>query len=85
MSIKTTAKKDKHIITNTGQLPALMLHLDLWDEDDEQILPVFFSENYFHLMPGESMPVTIQWNEEDMRGGNPHLFFEGFNVESQVF
>ena len=85
VSIKTTAKKDKYIITNTGQLPALMLHLDLWDEDDEQILPVFFSENYFHLMPGESMPVTIQWNEEDMRGGNPHLFLEGFNVDSQVF
>ena len=56
-----------------------MLHLNLYDADrNEQILPVEYSENYFHLMPGEEITVSIRWREED--GTSPLLRLDGFNV-----
>ncbi len=68
------------VVTNTGSEPAVMVRLNLTGSDGEQILPVFYSENYFHLMPGEQMPVSIRWHEEDTRGTAPMLRLSGLNV-----
>ncbi|MBQ3827590.1 MAG: beta-glycosidase, partial [Prevotella sp.] len=55
-------------LKNTGKVPALMIRLNLVGEDGEQILPVHYSDNYFHLMPGEEKWVDISWKKEDARG-----------------
>ncbi|MCR4921512.1 MAG: discoidin domain-containing protein [Bacteroidaceae bacterium] len=80
VSVRQMEGEGKYLLTNTGKVPAIMLRLSLKGEDGEQILPVIYSENYFHLMPGESQPVDIQWNEADTRGTRPVLHVSGFNL-----
>ena len=83
--IATTIQWEKEscraILRNDSPYPALMLRLNLKSEDGEQILPVSYSENYFHLMPGEEKTVTIRWNISDTRGSQPMLHLSGMNVE----
>ncbi len=83
--IATTIQWEKEscraILRNDSPYPALMLRLNLKSEDGEQILPVSYSESYFHLMPGEEKTVTIRWNISDTRGSQPMLHLSGMNVE----
>ena len=69
------------VLTNTGDTPALMLRLNLCGDDGEQILPVKYSDNYFHLLPGERKAVTIKWKTQDARGTKPVLHVSGLNVK----
>ena len=66
------------LISNVGEAPALMLHLELRAQGSEQILPVVYSENYFHLMPGEQITVTVEWDQADAHGKNAVLGLSGF-------
>ena len=48
-------------LTNTGSTPALMIRLKLKDSATGDLaLPVWYSDNYFFLMPGESRSIDIQ-------------------------
>ena len=69
-------------ITNPSRTPALLIRLNLkGDKDGEQILPVFYSDNYFALMPGEQKEVRIRWQEVDTRGNGPQVEVSGYNVK----
>ena len=72
----------KRIITvkNHSDVPALMLRLNLKGDDNEQVLPVIYSDNYFHLMPGEERQVSVEWQERDARGGDAHIELSGYNL-----
>ena len=72
------------ILTNTSDTPALMIRLNLCGTDGEQILPVEYSDNYFHLLPGERKSVSINWNERDARGTNARLKISGYNVKEFI-
>ena len=76
-----TGGSDQWVVVNTGEVPALMVRLNLCGTDGEQILPAYYSENYFHLMPGERMPVSIGWHPQDTRGAQPLLKVSGFNLQ----
>ncbi|MDR0995963.1 MAG: discoidin domain-containing protein [Tannerella sp.] len=68
-------------LKNTSKAPAMMLHLEVKGEKDGQrILPVFFSDNYIFLMPGEERTINMQFQEADTRGQQPVLSLEGFNL-----
>ena len=67
-------------ITNYGNVPAVMLRLNLKGDDGEQILPVIYSDNYLHLMPGEARTIEIEWKAEDARGCKPIVEITGMNV-----
>jgi hypothetical protein len=56
-----------------------MLRLNLKGSDGEQILPVIYSDNYFHLMPGERKTVTVSYRAEDGRGVKPQVALTWFN------
>jgi hypothetical protein len=57
-----------------------MLRLNLKGDDGEQVLPVIYSDNYFHLMPGEERQVSVEWQERDARGGDAHIELSGYNL-----
>ena len=80
LSLSQTKDKGTYEVKNTGKSPALMVRLELRGSDGEQILPVLYSENYFHLMPGETLPVKVHWAGEDTRGQSPVLHISAFNV-----
>ena len=81
-SAQVSASVDGKSITlsNNGNSPAVMIRLNLKGDDGEQILPVIYSDNYFHLMPGETRTIGIDWKVEDARGCQPIVEISGMNV-----
>lgn len=73
------------LVANTGTAPAMMIRLNLCGEDGEQILPVEYSDNYFHLLPGESRTIRISWNKDDARGQRPVLKVSGYNFKEKQY
>ena len=69
----------KGTVKNDSETPALLIRLKLEGTTD-LILPVFYSDNYFSLLPGESKDICITFKNEDTRGEKPSLSVSGFNV-----
>ncbi len=67
-------------ITNTGDSTAYLVRLNLLGDDGQQILPVFYSDNYFHLLPKESRTVTITWQQEDSPSTHPTVTTTALNI-----
>ncbi|MBR4775735.1 MAG: discoidin domain-containing protein [Bacteroidales bacterium] len=63
-------------LDNKSDVPALMIRLKAIDRDtDDLALPVWYSDNYFFLMPGESKEVTVA-----VEKGRITVQAEGFNL-----
>ncbi len=70
------------VIENKTSTPALMIRLNVvGGKDGQQILPVFYSDNYFSLLPGEKKEVRMDWKDEDARGNEGKVVISGYNVE----
>lgn len=84
-AVNVTSAADGRIslkVSAPASTPALMVRLNLKDASGEQILPVIYSDNYFHLMPGESRTVTVQWKTEDQPSAQmPHVEVTCFNQQ----
>jgi hypothetical protein len=66
---------------NESGQPALMIRLKVvGKKTGERMLPVFFSDNYFSLMPGEEKEITMKLKDEDTRGEKPEIVITGFNL-----
>ncbi|MBR4829407.1 MAG: discoidin domain-containing protein [Muribaculaceae bacterium] len=76
--------KARITLTNEGTVPAVMMRLNLKGDDGEQILPVIYSDNYLHLMPGESRTIEVEWKIEDARGCQPMIEITGTNVSKST-
>jgi hypothetical protein len=60
---------------------ALMAHLQLRDaKTNDRILPVFYSDNYISLTPGESRTVTISFDPANLHGNQPLITLDGWNI-----
>jgi beta-mannosidase len=69
-------------VKNPSELVALMTHLQLHQgKDGARVLPVFYSDNYMSLVPGESRTVTIEAATSDLGGKTPAVLVDGFNVD----
>ena len=67
-------------IENLSRVPAIMIRLNVvGKKDGEQILPMFYSDNYFNLMPGEKKTVSLRWYDADTRGNKPEVKITGYN------
>ena len=69
-------------IANRSKTPAFSVRLMVAGEKTgERILPAFYNDNYFTLLPGESRTITMKVAEADTRGERPTVKVQGFNVE----
>ena len=69
-------------LENKSNTPALLIRVNvLGASSGEQILPMFYSDNYFSLLPGEQKTVNIHWADADTRGEQPKIVVSGFNVK----
>jgi beta-mannosidase len=67
-------------LRNTAPVVALMTHLQLRQADAiTRVLPVYYSDNYVSLLPGESRHLTID-AAVAQSGGDPVLMVDGWNV-----
>jgi len=48
----------------------------------DDVTPIFWSDNYFSLLPGERKSVTARFDIALLRGAAPELVVDGWNVES---
>jgi hypothetical protein len=69
-------------VTNRGTTIALLTHLQLRRGGDERVLPVYYSDNYVSLLPGGSRAITIEAALVDLKGEEPWVFVDGWNVIS---
>ena len=53
-------------------------------DKDSEILPVFWDDNYFELMPAETRTVTAKYPAPGIRGKHLELAVTGWNVEEMV-
>jgi len=69
------------VIENTGKNVAFLTRLRLVTGNKyAEILPVFWSDNYVSLLPGEKREVNVQVRKSDLAGVRPVLLVDGFNV-----
>jgi hypothetical protein len=67
-------------LTNTGDLPALQIHINGKDENGEQILPFIADDNYITLFPGESRTLSVTYQLSGREGNQTKVGLDGFNV-----
>ncbi len=61
---------------------AFMVYLDLKKEkSDESVVPVFWKENYFALLPGEERTVSVWCHTPDLDGQKAKVVVGGWNVQ----
>ena len=52
----------------------------LKQKSKDLVLPVFWEDNYFSLLPGEKRNLKVEFNAEDLDGESPALAVEGWNI-----
>ena len=68
-------------LANTSKAPALMVRVKAVKPNGERLLPVYYSDNYLALMPGEKREITFEYAERDAGGGKPRFMVEGWNLK----
>ena len=68
-------------VKNLGNNVAFMVHLRVTrGKGGEEILPIFWSDNYFSLLPGAQRTVTATYDSSSLDGKEPVTVLDGFNV-----
>jgi hypothetical protein len=68
------------VVHNPTEHVAVMAHLQLRRKSGERVLPVYYSDNYVSLVPGEIWTMTIEADAKDFNGEDALLVFDGWNV-----
>ena len=72
-------------LSNNSSAPAVQTRIrTISSATDEDILPAFYSDNYFSLMPGESKTVTVEFNPKYLKGGRPVFELSGWNTKAET-
>ncbi len=68
-------------VTNQSDAIALLVRLKLMhgDSGNLELLPIFWSDNYFMLLPGEKREISAHFSPKDLKGSLPYAVVECFN------
>jgi archaellum component FlaF (FlaF/FlaG flagellin family) len=85
VTLTATAKRENNqqltvTLSNHGKTVAVMAHLQLRQRSGKRILPVYYSDNYISLVPGESKTITIEAYLGDSVPLEAVVFVDGWNV-----
>jgi exo-1,4-beta-D-glucosaminidase len=70
-------------LTNFSGKTAFFMHMNLMDNNDETIFPVFWDDNYVSLLPGASRTYRCKLPAKDSVSGDISLIVSGWNVKEQ--
>ncbi len=71
-------------VSNPTPTVALMIRLKVQrNHSGARVLPVFYSDNYFSLLPGESREVMLEFSRASLAGELPKVLEEGWNIPLQ--
>lgn len=72
-------------LSNPTRNIAVMAHVQLRNQrTNRRVLPVYYSENYVSLLPGERRTITIEAASEDLGGARPLVVVDGWNVTART-
>lgn len=86
LQVETVQKENKEFkcvevkITNSGNSIAFFTQLNLQDEKGKQIKPVFYSDNFFSLLPNESQTVIVEIPGDSFSSNQVNLVLDGLNI-----
>ena len=84
-SVSTAAAGEQAVavkIKNTGSAAAVLIKLTLEDAaSGRRILPAYYSDNYFSLLPGDEQTVTVAFPAGDAK---PMIGLRGWNIATQT-
>jgi mannosylglycoprotein endo-beta-mannosidase len=85
--VRTSLKigNDSHVsieISNPGKESAFFIRLKIMNGMDELVLPAFFTDNYFTLLPGDIKKIELDLSSTNNKSNNEgmKLVVEGWNV-----
>jgi exo-1,4-beta-D-glucosaminidase len=68
-------------VKNPSASVAFQVHLRLTKgKGGEDLVPIFWDDNYFSLLPGEEKTVTATYDASDTDGKTPVLELDGYNI-----
>jgi len=68
-------------VKNTSSSVAFQVRLRLANKKDGlDVVPVFWDDNYFSLLPGEERTISVTYDASELRGALPELQIGGFNI-----
>ncbi|HEV2328011.1 MAG TPA: glycoside hydrolase family 2 [Verrucomicrobiae bacterium] len=71
-------------VSNPTPHVALMIRLKVVRANSgERVLPAFYEDNYFSLLPGEDRTLSVRFATADLAGEQPKLAVEGWNVRPE--
>jgi exo-1,4-beta-D-glucosaminidase len=69
-------------LTNPGKALAFFVRLKVAkSRGGEEILPVFWEDNYISLLPGETRELAARYRASELGGARPIVEVSGWNVE----
>lgn len=69
------------LVTNSSSIPAVHASVSLLDgPQGAEILPSFWSDNAFTLLPSESKSVSVTYRRRPTADKEPHINVEGWNI-----
>jgi hypothetical protein len=68
------------LLHNPSKSIALMAHVQLRRKSGERVLPVFYSDNYVSLVPGETKAIEVEAAASDFKGEASLIVVDGWNV-----
>jgi hypothetical protein len=72
-------------LANPTKNVAFMAHLQLRDgRTNARVLPVYYTDNYISLPPGESKTITIEAAAKDLGHDQPLVVLDGWNVTTKA-
>ena len=83
----TASGRDTVTVTvkNLSSSVALMAHLRLTrGQGGDDVVPIFWSENYFSLLPGEERVVTAAYDSSALEGKAALFVVDGYNVATST-
>jgi len=73
-------------IKNPSKSVAFMVHVRLFRrEDGDDVTPIFWSDNYFSLLPGEEKNISGNFSTGELQGKHVSVQVDGYNVAPQTF
>lgn len=68
------------LLHNPTKSIALMAHVQLRRKSGERVLPVFYSDNYVSLIPGETKAIEVEAAASEFKGEASLIVVDGWNV-----
>jgi len=77
----TTTGRAQVRVKNPSQSVAFQVRLRLADKKDGlDVVPVFWDDNYFSLLPGEERVISVSYDTAELHGAHPAIQVGGFNI-----